>query len=116
MSKWFGSLENRLEEGKTYGEIKIGTGVTEMLYSDRNPYEVVEIIDNKHLMIRPMDYKRISGSEQDGSAEYEYFSDIKATPIKIFNSKYGWREQNGRKLGSTRFTIGYAERYRDPSY
>lgn len=73
MSKWFGSVENRLAEGKTFTkEIKIGTGVTEMCYSDRHPYEVVEVIDEKHLLIRECDYKIISGSEADGSAQYEY--------------------------------------------
>lgn len=72
MSKWYGSIENRLDEGKTFGEIKVGTGVTEMCYSDRHPYEVVEIIDDKHLLIRECEHIRISGSAQDGSAEYEY--------------------------------------------
>ena len=46
MSKWYGSLTNRLDEGHTFtDEIKVGTGVTEMCYSDRHPYEVVEVID-----------------------------------------------------------------------
>ena len=44
-NKWYGSLNNRLDEGKTFGDIKVGTGVTEMCWSDRHPYEVVEIID-----------------------------------------------------------------------
>lgn len=116
MSRWFGSLENRLAEGKTIGEVKVGTGVTEMSYSDREPYEVVKVLDERHLMIRPLKYKVISGSVQDGSAEYEYSSDETATPIKIFKSRYGWREQIGRKLGCTKFTVGFAERYYDPSF
>lgn len=116
MSKWYGSLENRLEEGKTYGEIKVGTGVTEMLYSDRNPYEVVEVIDDRHLLIRPLDYKRVSGSAQDGSAEYEYYSNEDAPVIKIFKSKTGWRAQLGRKLGSIKYAVGFAERYYDPCF
>lgn len=72
MSKWYGSIENRLDEGKQFEEIKIGTGVTEMCWSDRYPYEVVEIIDDKHILIRACDHKIISGSAEDGSAEYEY--------------------------------------------
>lgn len=114
MVKWCGLVENRIEEGKTFGEIKVGTGVTEMLYSDRKPYEVVKIIDKRHLLIRAMNYKLIKGSCQDGSAEYEYTSNLDAPVIKIFLSKYGWRKQTGRKLGDNYFTVGFMERYYDP--
>ena len=157
MSKWYGSLNNRIDEGKTYGEIKIGTGVTEMCYSDRHPYEVVEVIDEKHLLIRECDWKIISGSEQDGSAEYEYkvvpYKDtiltrellddnyrmlmISAHNPKLYEkilsskigdiignnnrllvkTKYGWKERysNG-KYNTNKFTVGFAERYYDPSF
>ena len=57
---WAGSLQNRLAENKQfYDEIKIGTGVTEYLYSDRHPYEVVEVVDQKHVYIRELDHKLI---------------------------------------------------------
>lgn len=157
MSKWYGSLNNRIDEGKTYGEIKVGTGVTEMCYSDRHPYEVVEVIDEKHLLIRECDWKIISGSEQDGSAEYEYkvvpYKDtiltkellndnyrmlmISAHNPKLYEkilsskigdvignnnrllvkTKYGWKERysNG-KYNTNKFTVGFAERYYDPSF
>lgn len=121
MSKWYGSIENRLDEGKTFGEIKVGTGVTEMGYSDRHPYEVVEVIDERHLMIRPLNWKVIKGSEQDGSAEYEYFSKPEAPLTRLFKAKYGWRSQyknedGNWKLGCDKFTVGFAERYRDPCF
>lgn len=46
--KWYGSLNNRLEENKMFcEEIKVGTGLTEYFYSDRHPYEVVKVIDQK---------------------------------------------------------------------
>lgn len=157
MSKWYGSLNNRIDEGKTYGEIKVGTGVTEMCYSDRHLYEVVEVIDEKHLLIRECDWKIISGSEQDGSAEYEYkvvpYKDtiltkellndnyrmlmISAHNPKLYEkilsskigdvignnnrllvkTKYGWKERysNG-KYNTNKFTVGFAERYYDPSF
>lgn len=57
MSKWYGSLQNRLEEGKNYaGEITVGTGVTEYMWSDRHPYEVVSVIDQKHVVVRSLDH------------------------------------------------------------
>lgn len=59
MSKiWYGNLTNRLEENKQFcKEIKIGTGATEYHYSDRTPYEVVAVKDQKHVTIRRLDHK-----------------------------------------------------------
>lgn len=43
-------------EGKdfTNGNIKVGTGVTEILYSDRHAYEVIAVKDQNHFTIRRM--------------------------------------------------------------
>ncbi len=70
--KLYGSLDNRFEEGKTYGEIKVGTGVTEMCYSDRHAYEVVEVIDEKHLLIRRCKATRIDNNGMSDSQSYRY--------------------------------------------
>ena len=60
MSKWYGSLNNRLEEGKQFcDEIKVGTGVTEYCYSDRRAYEVIEVKNQKHIVIRELDHHLI---------------------------------------------------------
>lgn len=56
--KWYGSLDNRLEEGRQFCEtIEVGTGVTEYFYSDRQPYEVTEVKDQKHIKIRRLDHE-----------------------------------------------------------
>lgn len=54
--KLYGSLQNRLVEGRdfTNGNIKVGTGVTEVLYSDRHAYEVTAVKDQNHFTIRRM--------------------------------------------------------------
>ena len=54
--KLYGSLQNRLTEGKdfTNGDIKVGTGVTEVSYSDRHAYEVIAVKDQNHFTIRRM--------------------------------------------------------------
>lgn len=55
---WYGSLNNRLEENRQFCEtIEVGTGVTEYLYSDRIPYEVVAVKDQKHVSIRRYDHE-----------------------------------------------------------
>lgn len=54
--KLYGSLQNRLMEGRdfTNGNIKVGTGVTEVLYSDSHAYEVIAVKDQNHFTIKRM--------------------------------------------------------------
>lgn len=60
MTKFYGSLNNRLEENKMFcNEIKVGTGMTEYYYSDCHAYEVTEVIDQKHVKVREYDHKHI---------------------------------------------------------
>lgn len=68
----YGSLTNRLEEGRTYGKIEVGTGVTEMCYSDRHAYEIVEVIDDKHIVIRRCKATRIDNNGMSDCQDYEY--------------------------------------------
>lgn len=57
-NRWYGSVQNRLEENRQFcEEIKVGTGMTEYSYSDRHPYEVIEVIDQKHVIVRELDHK-----------------------------------------------------------
>lgn len=68
--KWYGSLNNRLEENCMFcDEIKVGTGMTEYGYSDREAYEVVEVKDQKHIKVRRLDHKHIGDVAMDNSWE-----------------------------------------------
>lgn len=59
-NRWYGSVQNRLEENHQFcDEIRVGTGMTEYSYSDRHPYEVIEVIDQKHVVVRTLDHKPI---------------------------------------------------------
>lgn len=114
--EWYGSLQNRLMERTTASEIKIGTGVTECLWSDRHAWEVIAIKDEKHITIRRLDYKMVEGTDWLDQ-EYEYFSNPDGQVINLYKTKSGWRERIGRNgLGDTRFSVGYASEYRDPSF
>jgi len=62
MQKLNVSLNNRLEENHMFTEeIKVGTGMTEYLYSDRHAYEVIEVYDQKHVVVREYDHKCVGG-------------------------------------------------------
>ena len=68
--RWYGSLDNRLEENRMFtDEIKVGTGMTEYLYSDRKAYEVIEVKDQKHVTVRLMDHKHIGEPCMDNNWE-----------------------------------------------
>lgn len=66
--KWYGSLQNRLEEGKQFcEEITVGTGVTEFYWSDREAYEVIEVRDQKHVTVRELDHEHVGDGQMDNN-------------------------------------------------
>lgn len=68
--KWYGSINNRLEENKQFcKEIEVGTGCTEYLWSDREAYEVIAVRDQKHVTIRRCDHKHIGEAGFDNNWE-----------------------------------------------
>lgn len=75
--KWYGSLNNRIEENKMFcEEITVGTGVTEYSWSDRHAYEVIAVKDQKHVTIRQYDAVKKEGSVSY-SNEWELVSNEK---------------------------------------
>lgn len=61
---WYGNITNRLEENRQLvDEIRVGDGVTEYFYSDRHPYEVVAVKNQKNISIRPLDHKPAKDDE-----------------------------------------------------
>lgn len=86
MSKvWYGSINNRIEENRMYcDKIEVGTGVTEYYWSDRHPYEVVEVKDQKHVKVRELGHR---ATHINGFAnEWELFSD-ESKPIKALTKR-----------------------------
>lgn len=70
MSKWYGCLQNRIEEDKQFcEEIKVGTGMTEYGWSDRHPYEVIEVINQKRVIVRKLDHRHVGDGHMDNNWE-----------------------------------------------
>lgn len=116
--KLYGSLQNRMMEGMAKQNIEVGTGVTELCYSDRHPYEVVKVIDEKHLIIRACKATRIDNNEMSDCQEYSYeLNKDDRFDKKLVLTKKGWRERvsNG-KLSCNNFAVGYKEEYYDYSF
>lgn len=94
--KWYGSLNNRLEENNyfngTKDNIQVGTLCTVYHWSDREAYEVVKVIDQKHIFIRELDAKRIDKNGMSDSQNYEYKSNEKNPVVELELTKYGWKK------------------------
>jgi len=89
-TKFYGNLMNRLEEGKQFcGEITVGTGMTEYSWSDRTPYEVIAVKDQKHVTVRRLDYKAKNPGAMDNDWElYSNPENPECDMVKVGNVWY----------------------------
>lgn len=91
MSKFYGSLNNRLDENqKEIPNIEIGMGVTEYLWSDRNAYEVTKVINQKDVFIRRYDVKHIGPY---GNDEWELISNENNKEIEVVYRYGNWYQK-----------------------
>ena len=127
--KLYGSLNNRfMENCAGPAVIKEGMGATEYCWSDRHAYEVVKVVDAKHLLVRQYEAERIDSNGMSESQEYKFtlpeykewvdeYGEKRNNNIKLVLTKKGWKERmsNG-KLGCNLFGIGEADEYYDYSF
>lgn len=74
--KLYGNLNNRLEENKKFcKEIKVGTHATMYYWSDRQAYEVVDVIDQQHIKLRKLKAIRTDNNGMSDCQDYRYESD-----------------------------------------
>lgn len=122
MERWEGSLINRLiERDYVDGKIEIGTGVTELCYSDRHAFFITDIIRNKKGEIRELEitgawlnahgdgYYDISREKKEG-----YHQSYPGT-YRIKKNRRGEFTSNG-KVDGTLYRIGTADEYYDPHF
>lgn len=54
--RWYGSVNNRIDEGKyyngTYKNLKNGDDITMYYWSDRVPYYIVRVVDQKDIFVK----------------------------------------------------------------
>lgn len=93
--KWYGNIHNRLEENKNYlkdGIIKEGDYLTEYLWSDRHAYEVTQVINQKHIFIRPLKAIRTDSYGMSDAQEYRYESDNTQREIELMFKYNKWKK------------------------
>ena len=93
MSRLYGSLTNRYSENRMFvPEIEKGTYVTEYLWSDRHAYEVVKVVDQKHVFIRRLKAIRTDNWGMSDAQNYRYESDEKASTKELVKRGEYWYE------------------------
>lgn len=118
MAKWYGSINNRIEENQMYcDKIEVGTPATVYSWSDRHPYEVIKVIDDKHIFIRELSHMKKEGSP-DMSNEWDLYSNVNNNTYEL-KFRYGkWKRVDKMKDGSIYYgdiniSFGVAEYYYD---
>lgn len=93
--KLYGSLNNRFDENRyfngTHNNIKVGTPCTVYHYTDRDAYEVVEVIDQGHLFIRELKAIRTDDNGMSDAQTYRYESVPTNPTEEIKLTKHGWK-------------------------
>lgn len=116
-NRWYGSFQNRLMENSKMPIPEVGMGATECQWSDREPFEIIEVKDDRHITVRAMNAKRIDNNGMSDCQDYEYTSNENGRIAHLFLTKQGrWREREGRSLGCNGWFIGFAEKYFDYSF
>ncbi len=108
----YGSFFNALGDQTRSRTPEVGMGVTELMYSDRHPYTVTQVINTNRIMVKPDVATRIDNNGFSGSQEYEYKTNDNSPEIELFLNKFGRWKMRGDAQGST-YLIGKREEYYD---
>ena len=101
-NKWYGNVTNRIEEGHNYNEdklIHVGDDITMYWYSDRTCYYVVEVIDQRHIIVAPYEVCADHSKELGmGHQEWLYFKTRKEKNdyLKQFFPDHDYRDDELR--------------------
>lgn len=111
--KWYGCLNNRLEENKMYcKEIVVGTQMTEYSWSDRHPYEVVKVDNQKHIWVRELDHVKADDVPMSNNWKLIKNENNPVKEMKFRYNKWNW-VYGENKYSATNVSFGIAEYYYD---
>jgi len=108
----YGSVQNRMMEGAGVEKIEVGTGATKVMWSDRYPYTVIEVITQKKIRVQEDDAKLVGGTCQSEHQEYKYTPNPDGEILTLIKTKRGWKVVGHDQ----RFVVGYREKYYDPCF
>lgn len=107
MRSLYGSLQNRLMEGKQDIIPEVGMGATELSYTDRNPYTIIKVITNNKIIVQEDSCENIGEVCYDN--KWRIFPNPNGQIKTLIQTKKGWKEFKG----CTRFIIGSRDKHFD---
>jgi len=108
----YGSFQNALFNQTRSLEPQVGMGATELMYSDRHPFTIVEILSPKRIVVQADKATRKDDRGFSESQQYIYEPQPESPKIVLFLNKHGRWKARGNADGST-FLIGKREEYYD---
>ena len=88
----------------------VGMGATEILYSDKNPYTVIEVISKNKIKVQ--EDEAINIAKEFYSQEWDIKRDTNGCIKTLIKTKKGWKVFKG----TTRFILGVRKKYFDYSF
>lgn len=114
LGKDTGSLTNYMIGTERDLKPEIGMGVTELCWSDRYPYTIIDISKSgKTITIQQDKAIRIDDNGMSENQEYRYERDLNGLVYKARKNKYGKWKIIG---GGSQLLIGEREKYYDFSF
>jgi hypothetical protein len=113
MARWYGSINNRIMESDRQPDPEVGMGATELCYSDRHAYTVVEVTNSKTIVVQRDKATRADQNGMSDSQEYTYAPDPNGERVTLTLRRDGmWKS----KPGSVVYGIGYRDEHYDFSF
>lgn len=112
-----GSLINYLYSGMTDDKPVVGMGATILGWTDRYPATIVEVVNDKTIVIQEDHAERIDKNGMSESQEYIYSPNTNAVKRTYTLRKNGaWVIQGDSMKNGSRLLIGEREKYYDFSF
>jgi hypothetical protein len=112
-----GSLINNLYSSSKQPLPQVGMGATELMFTDRNAYTIIEIINDKTIIVQRDDVKRVDKNGMSDSQEYVYISNPDNAVYEVTLRKNGkWITKGQNAKHGTSWLIGHRMEYYDYSF
>lgn len=114
MARWYGSINNRLMEQDAAPPVpEVGMGATELCYSDRHAYTVIEVRSPTTIVVQRDKATRVDSNGCSDAQAYTYELETNGAQVVVTRRRNGqWKSKGGGAV----FAIGYRDEHYDFSF
>jgi hypothetical protein len=112
----FGSLNNQLMSNSKSPEPTVGMGVTQLCWTDRHAWTVIEVKSARKLVIQADKATRTDKHGMSESQNYEFERDPNGSKCTITLRKDGRWRAAGESMAGAVYALGYRAEYHDYSF